>query len=28
VELHDTGKNQARMAVSLRSRHVEYAEES
>jgi hypothetical protein len=26
VELHDTAKNQARLAVSLRSRHVEYAE--
>ena len=25
VELHDTDKNQARMAVSLRNRHTEYA---
>lgn len=28
LELHDTTKNQARLAVSLRSRHVEYAAEN
>jgi hypothetical protein len=28
VELHGTAHKQARMAVSLRSRHVDYAEES